>query len=131
MIKELRRVIRINQVCLLAVSVMCGPGLWISALGAAHSAWSTRNDDSAVLGFLFLSSVIASWALWGILSGPEHLWTWWFGLTSMLNLLAGLAITVSDEPYAIPVGVLFFGYSLWQFLVFHRPAPPRWPQNDD
>ncbi len=127
MVQKLRRVI---QDGLLAISVLCGAGLWLFAFATGYSAWLIRNDDATVLMFLWASFVSVSWALWGITSGPWRLRVWWFGLASFLNMLAGVAIGTSGRPHAIPIGVLFLSYSLWQFIISQRSAPPRWPQRD-
>jgi hypothetical protein len=96
------------------------------AIACAFTAWQPNIEEAAILELLAASFVFMCWALWGIVSGPWRLRLWWFCLASLLNLGAGFFIFVSDRPFSKPIGILFLGYSLWQFFVFRRPAPKKW-----
>ncbi len=110
---------------LLAISVLCGPGIWFLALSAAYSAWLPGNSDGGLVFLLWLSFVFMSWAFWGIVVAPRRFRHWWFLLCSLLNMLGGIAVLVSTEPYAKFTCLPFLAYSLWQFFVSRRPQRPR------
>ena len=105
----------------LAFSVFCGPSLWIVGFLSASTAWQPGTEAATMLHLLVTSFVLMCCALWGIVSGPSHLPHWCFGLPSVLNLVTGFAIVVSGHEHSVPIGTLFLGYSLWQFVVFRRP----------
>jgi len=108
-------------VLLLGIGTICGPGLWLGAIACSYTAWQPGLQDAARVELLYAAFVFACWALWGLTTGLRTLPRVFLGLASILNMLTGFFVFVSDRPYGKPIGVLFLAYSLVQLIACRRP----------
>ncbi len=104
----------------LAVSVLCGPGLWILAFWFAYQAWRPGVPSLVFFSGGYLTFLFCWWALWGVIAGPTRLRPWWFALASVLNAIAGVRIGLGQSSPERWIGLFFIAYSVWQFFVFRR-----------
>ena len=110
---------------LLAVSVLCGPALWILSFWFAYVMWFPGISTEVFLSAAYLFFLCVCWAVWGLIGGPMHFRPWWFALASALSAFAGISVIFSQpSPYRW-LGLLSIAYSLWQFFIFRRPASER------
>lgn len=105
---------------LLAVSVLCGPALWILSFSFASLLWRPGISSEMFLSTVYLFFLFTCWAAWGLVAGPMRFRPSWFGFASALSAFAGISIIFGQPSPVRWLGLLSIAYSLWQFFIFHR-----------
>ena len=104
----------------IVLSVLLGPTLISLAASAVYEGFQPANADGLPL-LAFIASTATIWALVGIIAGPSDVPRWFFLVASLVNMVAGFAVAVSDETYRYATAGLYLVFSLWQFIVSRRP----------
>ena len=118
---------RIIRDGLLALGAIAMPLLLIVVGVFSMAAWYPGTEPAATLGLLVAAFIVACWALWSYLFGPERVRSWVFGVASLLNAVEAANIVFARKPHGLEIGAVFLVCSLWQFFVFRR----RWTYKSD